>query len=277
LQNRATLGILYLCLGILIFSLQDAIIKAVSGDYPLTEVVSTRCFVSAPILLALVHVETGLKALFSREFWPLVGRALLMLLAYTSYYMAFPALPLADAVALYFTVPLFTLALASPMLGEAIGWRRITAVAVGFAGVMIMLRPGSGLFEPAALLSLFSALTYALAMLLARRMGTETSASVMAFYHLPEHRLPRRRTGDRRPLPVRRRPPRGPQVDRLPDPRLGVAGPQGFPADRLLRRDRRHCDDVAHPSLPHRQGERGHQLRIYRHALGAALGFPVLR
>jgi drug/metabolite transporter (DMT)-like permease len=182
LQNRATLGILYLCLGILIFSLQDAIIKAVSGDYPLTQVVSTRCLVSAPILLVLVHFEAGLGSLFSREFWPLVGRAFLMLLAYTSYYMAFPAMPLADAVALYFTVPLFTMALAVPMLGETIGWRRLTAVAVGFIGVMVMLRPGSGLFEPAALLSLFSAVTYALAMLLARRMGTETKASVMAFY-----------------------------------------------------------------------------------------------
>jgi drug/metabolite transporter (DMT)-like permease len=68
------------------------------------------------------------------------------------------------------------------MLGEAIGWRRITAVAVGFVGVLIMLRPGAGLFEPAALLSLFSALAYALAMLLARKMGTETTASVMASY-----------------------------------------------------------------------------------------------
>ena len=182
LQNRATLGITYLCLGILIFSVQDAIIKAVSGDYPLTQVVATRCLVSAPILLALVHFEAGLSALFSREFWPLAARSALMLVAYTTYYMAFPALPLADAVALFFAAPLFTIALAAPILGEAIGWRRITAVIVGFIGVMVMLRPGAGLFEPAALLSLFSALTYALAMLMARRMGTGTTASVMAFY-----------------------------------------------------------------------------------------------
>jgi len=182
LQNRATLGIIYLCSGILIFSLQDAIIKAVSGAYPLTQVVATRCLVSAPILLVMVHFEIGLKALLSRDFRALTGRAFLMLLAYTTYYMAFPALPLADAVALYFTVPLFTMALAPVMLGEQIGWRRIRAVVVGFAGVIIMLRPGAGLFEPAALLSLFSALTYALAMLMARKIGTTTTASVMAFY-----------------------------------------------------------------------------------------------
>ncbi|MBL0372596.1 DMT family transporter [Rhizobium sp. KVB221] len=182
MQNRATLGIIYLCLGILIFSLQDAIIKAVSGDYPLTQVVSIRCLVSAPILLVLVHFEAGLPALAARQFGSLMARSSLMLAAYTTYYMAFPALPLADAVALYFTVPLFTMALAVPLLGETIGWRRITAVLIGFVGVIIMLRPGAGLFEPAALLSLFSAFNYALAMLMARKMGTATTASVMAFY-----------------------------------------------------------------------------------------------
>ncbi|WP_349017679.1 DMT family transporter [Rhizobium sp. 32-5/1] len=182
MQNRAALGIAYLCLGILIFSLQDAIIKAVSGSYPLTQVVATRGVVAIPLLLAFVHVESGLGSIFARNVWPLAGRALLLLVAYTSYYMAFPALPLADAVALYFTVPLFMLALAAPLLGEAIGWRRIAAVCVGFIGVMVMLRPGAGLFEPAALLSLFSAATYALAMLMARRMGSDVSASVMSFY-----------------------------------------------------------------------------------------------
>jgi drug/metabolite transporter (DMT)-like permease len=181
-QNRAALGVAYLCLGVLIFSLQDAIIKAVSGDYPLTQVVFTRCIVSAPILLVMVHFDSGIRSIFSRDFLSLAGRAFLLLIAYTTYYMAFPALPLADAVALFFTVPLFAMALAVPFLGESIGWRRITAVVVGFGGVIVMLRPGAGLFEPAALLSLFSALTYALSMLMARKLGTETTASVMAFY-----------------------------------------------------------------------------------------------
>ena len=182
MQNRAALGIGYLCLGILVFSLQDAIIKAVSGNHALTEVVAIRCLVSAPILLCLVHFEGGLRSLISAESWGIAGRSFLMLVAYTTYYMAFPALPLADAVALFFTVPLFAMALAAPLLGESIGWRRITAVVVGFVGVIVMLRPGAGLFEPAALLSLFSAAAYALAMLMARKLGTGTTASVMAFY-----------------------------------------------------------------------------------------------
>lgn len=182
MQNRTLMGVLSLCLGVFVFSTQDAIVKSVSGSYALTEVVSIRCIVSMPILLAMVWWEAGPRALVSRNFVPLASRSAVMLFAYTAYYMAFPALKLADAVALYFTVPLFTLGLAIPLLGETIGWRRISAVAIGFAGVIVMMRPGAGLFEPAALLSLFSAATYALSMLMARKLGGTEKASVMAFY-----------------------------------------------------------------------------------------------
>jgi drug/metabolite transporter (DMT)-like permease len=113
---------------------------------------------------------------------PLALRALIMFGAYTAYYMAFPALPLADAVALYFTVPLFVTALAAPVLGEHIGWKVWAAVMLGFVGVLIMLQPGSGLFEPAALLSLIAAALYGVAMLMARKMGNLLPTSVMAFY-----------------------------------------------------------------------------------------------
>ena len=182
MQNRPVRGIVFLCLGVFVFSLQDAVIKQVSGAYPLTEVVVIRSMVAIPILLLLVQFEVGWRAVISPDFWLLAARAALMFVAYTAYYMAFPALPLADAVALYFTVPLFVTALAGPFLGERSGWPVWTAVAVGFVGVLVMLRPGSGLFEPAALLSLVAAAMYATSMLMARRLGVAQAASVMAFY-----------------------------------------------------------------------------------------------
>jgi drug/metabolite transporter (DMT)-like permease len=182
MNHHPARGIFYLCLGVLVFSLQDAIVKQVSGAYPLTQVVSIRACVSAPILLWLVQQEVGWRALHGSRMGLLTVRALIMLGAYTAYYMAFPALPLADAVALYFTVPLFVTALAGPVLGERAGWKVWAAVMLGFAGVLIMLQPGSGLFEPAALLSLLSAALYGLAMLMARRFGDTLSASVMSFY-----------------------------------------------------------------------------------------------
>ena len=182
MQHHPARGILYLCVGVFIFSLQDAIIKQVSGAYPLTEVVGIRSMVGVPILLLLVRWEVGWQALASAPILPLVLRALIMLAAYTVYYMAFPALPLADAVALYFTVPLFMTALAVPYLGEQVNWKVWAAVVLGFAGVLVMLQPGSGLFEPAALLSLLAAALYGSAMLMARKMGVHQAASVMAFF-----------------------------------------------------------------------------------------------
>jgi drug/metabolite transporter (DMT)-like permease len=181
-QNSPARGILCLCLGVFVFSLQDAVIKLVSGAYPLTQVVTIRSVVAIPILLTLVQIEVGWRAIFSPDFWPLTARAAILFVSYTSYYMAFPALPLAQAVALYFTVPLFVTALAGPLIGERSGWKIWLAVAVGFVGVVIMLQPGSGLFEPAALLSLLAAAMYATSMLMARKLGSAQAASVMTFY-----------------------------------------------------------------------------------------------
>ena len=74
MQNKAVRGIVYLCLGVFVFSLQDAIIKQVSGAYPLTEVVSIRSLVGLPILLALVQREVGWRAIFASHVGPLALR-----------------------------------------------------------------------------------------------------------------------------------------------------------------------------------------------------------
>jgi len=182
MHNASARGILYLCLGVFVFSIQDAIIKQVSGSYALTEVVAIRSCVGLPILWVLMQKEANWRALLRSHARPLALRGLIMLGAYTAYYMAFPALPLADAVALYFTVPLFVTALAGPVLGERVGWKVWAAVALGFAGVLVMLQPGQGLFEPAALLSLLSAALYGSAMLMARKWGNQLPTTVMAFY-----------------------------------------------------------------------------------------------
>ena len=180
--NRNLIGIASLCLGILIFSTQDAIIKAVSGDYAVTQAIVTRSIVAFPILLLFVHWEGGIRQILSRRFWALSFRGLILLVAYTSYYLAFPALPLAEAIVLFFTAPFLVTFLAAPILGERVQLKAIIALFVGFAGVLVILRPGFGFFEPAALLSLLSAITYALAMLFARKLGVSEPASVMAFY-----------------------------------------------------------------------------------------------
>jgi drug/metabolite transporter (DMT)-like permease len=182
MQNRTTLGIVSLCFGVLVFSLQDPLIKAVSGAYPLTQVMAIRSIVALPILLAAVHMDVGLGALFSRRFLLLTLRATILFSSYTAYYLAVAALPLAEAIALYFMAPLFIMALAGPYLGERVSRQTLATVLVGLAGVLVMLRPGAGLFDWAALLSLASAALYALSQLMARKLGGTESSTVMAFY-----------------------------------------------------------------------------------------------
>ncbi len=180
-QQHALRGILYLCGGVFAFSLHDIAVKWVSGTYPLAEVMFIRSLTALPLMLLLVHYDAGVGALFRGRVGFVFARALILLVAYLLYYMAFAALPFTDAVALYSSVPLIIAALAGPLLGERVGLWRWLAVIIGFAGVIIMLRPGSGVFDPAGVLILICALLYSLGMIMARHMGENVPGSVMAF------------------------------------------------------------------------------------------------
>lgn len=176
------LGIASLSAGTFVFSMQDTVIKAISGDHSVTLAIVLRAVVAFPILTVMVIMAGGLRQLETPQ-WPiLVGRGFILLAAYTTYFMSFPALPLAEAIALYFTVPLLVTLMSGPLLGERVTPAAWAAVALGLVGVGVILRPGYGLFEPAALLSLVSAVTYAYAMILARKHGRTVAAPVMTFY-----------------------------------------------------------------------------------------------
>jgi drug/metabolite transporter (DMT)-like permease len=181
-HNRRIAGIISLCLGVLVFSTQDAILKSISHDYAVSEAIAIRCTVALPILLAMVHAEAGIKRIISPNYRAMAVRGAIMLVAYTSYFMALPALPLAQAIALYFCVPILITIMSGPLLGETIRLGTWAAVIVGFFGVLIIVQPGTSLFEPAALLSLISAATYAFSMILARKLGVEEPSTVMSFY-----------------------------------------------------------------------------------------------
>lgn len=166
----------------MIFAGQDWIIKFLSGDYPVHQAIAIRGIVAVVILTVFIAQSGKLHSLKSSRAGLLVVRGLVLMVAYTTYYLAFPAMPLASIVALWFTVPLFVTALAGPFLGEKVGIRRWAAAIVGFVGVLIIERPLTAGFSAAALLPLASALTYSISALMARRMGATESAPVMSFY-----------------------------------------------------------------------------------------------
>ena len=175
-------GIIALCAGVALFAMQDTIIKALSGDYAVTLAIVIRAFVSFPVLIALVAQQGGLRQLETPH-WPVLClRGAILLTAYVTYFIAFPALPLAEAIALFFMVPVFVTLMAGPILGEKITLMAWAAVAVGLIGVVLILRPGIGIFNPAALLSLVAAAAYALAMIMTRKYGGDVPAAVMGVY-----------------------------------------------------------------------------------------------
>ena len=173
-------GIAFLCTGALVFTLQDIVIKLMSGRYPLYEILGIRCVVAILPLLVIVHYDGGLGRLWLRRPWPLVARGLLLLVSYAGYYLALASIPLAEAVSLYFSAPLFIVMLAGPILGEKPGIGSWLSIIVGFAGVIIVCRPGGSMIDPTALLVVGAAAFYAMAQLMARSLGISERASIMS-------------------------------------------------------------------------------------------------
>lgn len=175
-------GVACLLAGLMIFSVQDVILKLLSGDYPLHQAMLVRSLTAVPLMALIVHRSGGLGTLAAPG-WPrMLGRGLLNFMAYTCYYLALAALPLPTTVALYFTAPLFITLLSILVLGEQVTTLRWVALLTGFAGVLVMVRPGSDLFNWATLLPLVSGLCYGGSMILARRMGGSFTAPAMAFH-----------------------------------------------------------------------------------------------
>ena len=182
LPGRNAAGVAFLIAGVAVFSIQDLILKLLSGGYPLHQAMVLRSLTAIPFLLLLVHWEGGLRSLFTPGTPAMIKRGVVMFVAYTAYYLALAALPMATTVALYFSAPLFITILSVFFLAEKVGPRRWIALLAGFAGVLVMVRPGSDLFDWAALLPVLSGLAYAISMIGARRLGTTESASALAFW-----------------------------------------------------------------------------------------------
>lgn len=185
--DRNTLGILFILAGVAAISVNDMLIKQLSGGYPLHQMVFIRSSVGILFSLMILRWEGGFHLLKTRTPWLHVLRGMLIVVSNMTFFAAIAVLPLADATALFFVAPLMITLLSIPLLGEKVGPWRIGAVIVGFAGVVVMMKPWAGqaaLGVPRAVLFLpvIAALTYALNQLLTRRLGVTTSAAALAVW-----------------------------------------------------------------------------------------------
>ncbi len=179
-------GILFMVFGVFCITMNDTIIKQFSDSYPLHQMVFLRSAIGIGFSLGLLQFEGGFRAL--RTSRPLLHllRGLCLVAANMAFFLALATTPLADVTALFFVAPLFITLLSIPVLGEKVGIRRFAAVLAGFAGVLIMLRPGSAETGEAdrltLLLPVVAAFCYACMQVLTRKLGIASTASAMAVY-----------------------------------------------------------------------------------------------
>ena len=181
-SDRPLAGILLMLAGIFSFAIMDATIKWLTADYPLAQVVALRSWFGLPLLFLLAMREGGLSTLRTRRPLAHFGRYLLVLGLRFSFFWALSLMKLVDAIAIAFAAPIIITALSVPLLGEPVGLRRWLAILFGFCGVLIMLRPGLGVFQWAAIAALGSAVFYALLMITTRMLkSTESPAALMLY------------------------------------------------------------------------------------------------
>lgn len=184
-HQRPLLGIACMAIGMFAISLNDMAIKALSGDYPLHQLVFIRSVLGLAITLVILRFEGGLAALRVRSPGLHATRALFVVFANSAYYAAIVAMPLATASAIYFVAPLFVTLLAIPVLGESVGPRRILAVSIGFFGVLVILGPeirSTAGLGWVVVLPVLAAAGYASMSVLTRKLGATAPASVLAFW-----------------------------------------------------------------------------------------------
>lgn len=186
-SSNSTRGIAFILAGMVCISFNDMLVKALSGGYPLHEIVFVRSAIGIFLSLALVQLEGGWRILKTDRPFMHALRGILIVIANLSYFAALAAIPLADATALFFAMPLMITLLSVPMLGEKVGPLRLGAVVFGFVGVIVMQRPWAGEDTLEAsrlvlLLPVLAAFTYALNQILTRKLGVQAKASAMAIY-----------------------------------------------------------------------------------------------
>lgn len=176
---------LLMLVSVALFALMDAGLKTLSAHYPPFQVAAMRGLSSLPLVLGWALASAGAGALL-RVRWPLhLVRGVLGILMMASFVYALKRLPLSTAYSIFFVAPLLITALSVPILGEHVGPRRWTAIAVGLLGVLVVLRPtGEGVLTLAGLAVLVAAFGYAVSAILVRVLARTDSTQATTFWLL---------------------------------------------------------------------------------------------
>ncbi len=180
------LGIRFVLIAMVAFAVQDATSKYLAAEYPPQFFIMIRYWIFAVFVTLLAARRSGGIRAACRTRMPAlqVFRGVLMAVQIVIIVVSFDLLGLAETHAIFSLHPLMATLLAIPLLGERVGWHRLAAVGVGFAGVLVILRPGPGLFESGALIALTAAVMMSLYTVTTRLVGRADGSSGPAFFDL---------------------------------------------------------------------------------------------
>ncbi|OWU82197.1 RhaT family transporter [Phaeobacter sp. 22II1-1F12B] len=183
-SNNVPLGVALMLATTVVFSLQDAISRHLASEYNTIMVVMIRYWFFATFVIALAARTAGGLRAAARTSQPFlqIFRGLMLAGEICVAIYGFTLLGLVESHAVFACYPLLVAALSGPILGEKVGWRRWTAIAIGFVGVLIILQPGFGVFDPLAVIPLISAVMFAVYGLLTRYAGRRDRTATSFFW-----------------------------------------------------------------------------------------------
>ena len=183
-QNNTRLGIWLMVATTFVFAMQDGISRHLAGEYNVLMVVMIRYWFFAAFVVAVGARKAGglRNAAATSQPWIQAFRAVLLVAEICVAIWGFTVLGLVESHAVFACYPLLIAALSGPVLGEKVGWRRWMAIGVGFVGILIILEPGFGVFQPGAVIPLVSALMFAVYGLLTRYVARRDSSATSFFW-----------------------------------------------------------------------------------------------
>ena len=184
-HDRRRGSILVMLVAVVLFALMDAGLKTLSERYPPFQVATLRGAASLPLVLAWSLATVGWRPLL-RVRWPLhLLRGAIGITMMASFVYALKRMPLSTAYTIFFVAPLLITAMSVPFLGERVGPRRWTAIAIGLLGVLVVLRPtGEGMASLAGLAVLVAAFGYAVSAITVRVLARSDSNQAMVVWLL---------------------------------------------------------------------------------------------
>ncbi|WP_299295454.1 DMT family transporter [uncultured Tateyamaria sp.] len=182
--NNTRLGIALMIAVSVVFASQDGISRHLAGEYNVFMVVMIRYWFFAAFVITIAGRKAGGLRAAARTSQPVVQglRGLLLAAEICVMVTAFTILGLVESHAVLAAYPLLVAALSGPILGERVGWRRWAAIGVGFVGVLFILKPGLGVFDPAAVIPLASAVMFAVYGLLTRYVARDDNTATSFFW-----------------------------------------------------------------------------------------------